>query len=88
MKIDADRLTNENATVWLERGQQAIRSGDTTFDLSQVAAVDSAAVALVLAWQREAAASGKQLSFVGVPAGMASLARLYGVDALLALQAA
>jgi phospholipid transport system transporter-binding protein len=88
VKIDSEQLTNENATAWLARGVAAIRDGDTAFDLSAVRAVDSAAVALLLAWQREAQARGGRLALSGVPSGLNGLADLYGVSALLGLNGA
>ncbi len=83
MKLDVTSITNDNAGGLLERGVAAIRAGDTTIDLASVTAVDSAAVALLLAWQRTATADGKKVSFVGVPSGIVGLAGLYGVDDLL-----
>ena len=88
MKLDVSSVTNANAGSLLERGLAAIRAGDLTIDLAGVKTVDSAAVALLLAWQRAAAEQGKKLTFVGVPPGVASLAGLYGVDALLQLETA
>ena len=88
MKLDVTSITNENATSLLERGLGAIRAGDATVDLAGVKTVDSAAVALLLAWQRAAAGQGKRLAFVDVPEGITSLAGLYGVDSLLGVEAA
>ena len=83
MKLDTAAMTNDNATALLEAGLAAIRGGDATIDLGSVRQVDSAAVALLLAWQREAQARGGRVSFVNPPAGLTSLASLYGVDQLL-----
>jgi phospholipid transport system transporter-binding protein len=85
VNLSVQAVTNENAGSLLEQGLAAIRAGDTTIDLSGVQTVDSAAVALLLAWRRAAAEQGKQLTFAGVPAGITSLADLYGVDTLLQL---
>ncbi|UXY15242.1 STAS domain-containing protein [Chitiniphilus purpureus] len=54
-----------------------------TLDLSGVTRADSAALALLLAWQRRALAGGTRLSVVGAPGGLLQLARLYGVTDLL-----
>jgi phospholipid transport system transporter-binding protein len=86
VKVEERALTNQNAAAWLDRGREAIAAGDLQIDLSDVRAVDSAAVALLLDWQRAAQARGAALSFGGVPAGIHSLARLYGVTALLGLR--
>lgn len=85
MKVDSASLTNQNVAGLVEVGAAAIRAGDTAFDLSAVKEVDSAALALLLAWKREAAAAGKQISVDGCPAGLKSLAKLYGVQELLAI---
>lgn len=52
-------------------------------DLGRIESVDSAGVALLLAWERRAAAEGKPVTFAHLPPGLASLARLYGVEELL-----
>lgn len=88
MKPDVTAITNANAGGLLEAGLAAIRSGDLVVDLGNVSTVDSAAVALLLAWQRAASQLGKRLSFVGLPAGVTSLAELYDVDRLLQLDGA
>ena len=53
-------------------------------DLSGAAAVDSAAVAVLLALRRRAAEEGKQLVLTHVPAALTALADLYSVEDLLA----
>jgi phospholipid transport system transporter-binding protein len=54
-----------------------------TIDFSAVTDVDSAAVALLLEWRREAARLGKGLSFANLPANLLALADLYGVSGLI-----
>jgi phospholipid transport system transporter-binding protein len=54
-----------------------------TIDFSAVTEVDSAAVALLLEWRREAARLGKGLSFANLPANLLALADLYGVTGLI-----
>lgn len=83
MKLDATSITNENAAALIEAGNAAIRAGDLTIDLSAVTQVDSAAVALLLQWQREGAAVGRTVAFVSVPPALCSLAALYGMDEVL-----
>lgn len=83
MKIDERRITNANAVRLLEQGRAAIASGDLVVDLGAVTGSDSSAVALLLAWQREARATGKRLELKSVPANITSLAALYGVEALI-----
>ncbi len=67
----------------LQQGLAAIASGQTSIDLGSLTALDSAAVATLVAWQRAAQAKGSQLQFTQVPASLKSLAQLYGADLLL-----
>ncbi|HEV7618324.1 MAG TPA: STAS domain-containing protein [Burkholderiaceae bacterium] len=76
-------LTVNNAQSALEAGLRAIESGQTEIDLAQLTAVDSAAVATLLAWQRAALERGSVLRFTNLPANLQSLIELYGVADLL-----
>ena len=76
-------LTVANANTALAEGLDAIARGQTSFDLADVTAVDSAAVATLLAWQRAALARGAKLAFSNLSANLQSLAALYGVTELL-----
>ena len=78
-----DTLTFQNARVVLEQGCAAIRAGETEIDLSAIQAADSSAVAVLLAWQRIARKQGTPLAYLNIPAGLQSLADVYGVDSLL-----
>jgi phospholipid transport system transporter-binding protein len=81
-------LTVNNAKAVLDAGLHAIASGQTEIDLSNLTAVDSAAVATLLAWQRAARDSGHSLSFTNLPATLQSLASLYDVLDLLHIDTA
>ena len=85
MRVDSTDIGMNNAAQIAAAGIEAIRAGDATFDLSAVLTCDSSAVAVVLAWQREAQARDAQLQLSGLPAGLASLATVYGVASLLDL---
>jgi phospholipid transport system transporter-binding protein len=87
MRVDADDIGMNNAATIAAAGIDAIRGGDSAFDLSAVQTCDSSAVAVVLAWQREAQARGVPLQLSGLPAGLVSLATVYGVAPLLSLDA-
>jgi phospholipid transport system transporter-binding protein len=76
-------LTATNAAAAFEAGLRAIVGGQTQIDLAQLTAVDSAAVATLLAWQRAARAQGAALTFTNMPASLQSLIELYGVADLL-----
>jgi phospholipid transport system transporter-binding protein len=79
----AQTLTVHNAQTVLEVGLRAIADGQADFDLSGLTAVDSAAVATMLAWQRAARARGGSLVFSNLPANLRSLVDLYDVANLL-----
>lgn len=78
-------LTNQNAAAVLRDGLSRVAQGETQVDCAALAQVDSSAVAVLLAWQRAAAARQGKLSLQGVPPQLAELASLYGVDGLLGL---
>ena len=50
--------------------------------------LDSSALALLLAWLREAKRQNRSLSFANLPQGLTTIARLYGVAELLPATAA
>lgn len=76
-------LTVNNAKTALDAGLRAIEAGQQEIDLSQLTAVDSAAVATLLAWQRAASERRTTITFSNLPASLQSLIELYGVADLL-----
>jgi len=54
-----------------------------TIDLARVELVDSAGVALLLAWRRRAMVEHKTVTFSNVPPNLTSLAELYAVEEML-----
>ena len=54
-----------------------------TIDLAGVDRIDSAAVALLLEWAREAAARGTTMTLSNVPSGVRAIADLCGVAAFV-----
>lgn len=80
-------FTVTNAGAALAAGLAAIKAGQAEFDLAQLSAVDSSAVATMLAWSRAAADSGQRLVLLNPPQSLQSLAQLYGVSELLNLSA-
>lgn len=75
-------MTYATAAELLARGKALISGGETVFDLAGVNAADSAALAVILGWQRSAADKG-QVRLTNLPANIRSLAELYGVADLL-----
>jgi phospholipid transport system transporter-binding protein len=76
-------LNVDTAASVLEASRAAALPGTGIVSLASVDSVDSAAVAVLLAWRRRAAAEGKELSFTDVPASLSALALLYGVEELI-----
>lgn len=77
-------LTHASATAALAAGCARIEAGATAVDCAALTQFDSSALAVLLAWRREAQARGRALEILNVPAGLASLAQVYGVDTLFA----
>jgi phospholipid transport system transporter-binding protein len=89
VRRDGNRLVLEGAATagtvaaLLDAGAASLRDGVEVVDFGAVTEVDSAAVALALAWLRAAHASRRTLSFDNLPPALLNLARLYGVDELI-----
>lgn len=76
----AGGLTVDTAAGVLESSRKAALPKTGVVDLSRLEGVDSAAVAVLLAWRRRAAGEGVELSFSGAPRSLGALAELYGVE--------
>ena len=72
-----------NARALLDCGRSSMVAGDVVFDLSSVKEADSSAVAVMLGWLRHAQILRSTVKFIGIPEGVLSLAKLYGVAELL-----
>ena len=79
-------VTLENVTRWREEGLGAIDRDGIVIDLSGVEEADSSALSLLMEWQRAAKARGFRIKYTGLPANLRSLAQVYGVLDLLALE--
>lgn len=91
MVREADRLvvtvplTMDNARSLLEAGREAMLAGEQVIDLGRVGEADSSALVVMLGWMRAANLSRSTVKFANIPAGVHSLAELYGVAELLPL---
>ncbi len=89
MRREGNRLLLEGAvtvaTVPSRLGAGAAQLGDgvEVVDFAAVTEVDSAALALALAWLRATRAAGRTVRFANLPRAMENLARLYALDELL-----
>jgi len=80
-------MTIAAASELLVAGRKAIEGAANgaaqTFDLSAVTEVDSAGLAVMFAWLREAKSRNVKLTFCNLPKSLNSLAAVYDVEALL-----
>lgn len=71
---------------------RAMRRGfagrDMVFDLSAVGRMDSAGLALLVEWSRQAGLAGAAARFRNIPEGLQAMAQVYGVDRILSPQPA
>jgi phospholipid transport system transporter-binding protein len=79
----AGALNVDTAANVLEASVAAELPPSGIVSLARVDGVDSAAVAVLLAWRRRAIAERKNLSFTDVPATLSALAELYDVEELI-----
>ena len=77
-------LTFADAAAVLEATQVLPLPESGVIDLAGLSHADSAALAVLLALKRRAAAERRTLAFTSMPATLDSLARVYGIDDLLA----
>lgn len=68
-------------TSLLEKG--LLEQGDTTIDLTGVTQADSAGLALLIEWLRQARQRGGRLRYTGVPRQLQALAGISDVESLL-----
>lgn len=84
MAVEGDMLVT-NAVTLRHQGEALLASlsSPVTVDLSQVGAVSSAGVSVLLSWMRKSEALGKQLVVANIPEKMRDVCRVSGLDALL-----
>ena len=80
-------LTSREARVTLRMLKQALQSegsdGPVVVEAASLQHLDSSAIAVLLEIERLAAAWGRAFVVRGVPAKLAALAKLYGIEQLL-----
>ncbi|HEX7248829.1 MAG TPA: STAS domain-containing protein [Burkholderiales bacterium] len=80
-------VTLANVSQVLEEGRRHLEDGVRTIDLGEVTDMDSSLLAALLAWLRDARGRQRHIAFANLPDSLRTLARLYGVDGLLAASA-
>jgi phospholipid transport system transporter-binding protein len=78
-------VTLANVAEVLLEGRRHLDEGVRVVDLGEVTEMDSALLALLLAWLRDAQSRDRPLEFANLPESLRTIARLYGVDGLLPL---
>ena len=73
----------DNANTLLMESKGLSISSNTQVDFANVAEIDTAAISLILEWQRRAITENQQLKFVNLPGNLISLTQLYGVADLV-----
>jgi phospholipid transport system transporter-binding protein len=76
-------VTLANVAGLLEEGRRHLADGARNVDFGEVTEMDSSALALCLAWLRDARAAGSAITFSNLPESLQTIARLYGVHSLL-----
>jgi len=71
--------------LWRECRQRCASGAAVDIDLAHVQRADSAGLALLVEWLREAQHSGTRLRFFNIPAQMLEMARVSGLDGILPL---
>ncbi len=69
----------DNANAVLTESNVLQLEDHLQINLSQVTDVDTAALSLLMEWQRRAQLAGKKITFTHLPESLMSLAKLYGV---------
>jgi phospholipid transport system transporter-binding protein len=77
-------LTLDNAADVLQASRALAWPATDRIDMSGIVRADSAALAVVIAIRRRAAAEGRLIAIEGLPQSLQSLAVVYGVESLLA----
>ncbi|MDX9766411.1 MAG: STAS domain-containing protein [Ectothiorhodospiraceae bacterium] len=83
----AGELSFASVGSLLPDGRELLNGGEVVLDLSGVTRADSAGVALLVEWLRQARAAGVTLRYAGLPPQMRSLIDLSDLDDILPLDA-
>ncbi len=80
-------LSRQQASACLQmlvQGLRALPGASVVVDASALQRFDSSALAVLLELRRESLAQGKSLTIASMPAQLQDLAKVYGIDALIA----
>lgn len=83
----AGELSFKTVPALVSKSQDYFKNGSSLdVDLTDVSRADSAGVALLIEWRRQAQKQNKSVCFFNIPSQMLAIARLSGVDELLSLK--
>jgi len=72
-------LLMDNANVLLLKSESLSMSDEFVVDFAEVKKIDTAALSLMMEWQRRAFASTSKVSYANLPTNLSRLVSLYGV---------
>ncbi len=75
----------DNANLILNQSDAFEMADEIEVDFTDVCNVDTAALSLMLEWQRRAVASKCRIKFANLPVNLSSLADLYGIQDFIPL---
>lgn len=79
-------LTFQSVPAIYRQIEQMIKeNGEILVDLSKVTRSDSAGVAMLVEWVRDARQHGKSIQFYNIPGQMLAIAKVSGLDVILPL---
>ena len=85
-RVSGDLGFADAAAAWSRAGEFLVgAAGELAVDVAGVSNVDSATLAVLLAWAAHARRAGVVLRFRQAPAGLAALAHLCGTESLLGM---
>jgi len=80
-------LLMDNASELLLKSESLSMNDEFVVDFSRVTKVDTAALSLMMEWQRRASVSASKVSFANLPTNLSNLVTLYGVAEFVPLSA-
>ncbi len=83
--LSGDVLMDNANSILVESNAFLMDEDEIEVDFSEVGNVDTAAISLMLEWQRRAVASHCKITFANLPANLKSLAAVYGVAEFIPL---
>jgi phospholipid transport system transporter-binding protein len=75
----------DNANLILNQSDAFKMADEIEVDFTDVSNVDTAALSLILEWQRRAVASKCRIKFANLPVNLSRLADLYGIEDFIPL---